>query len=107
MVAEIIKLVIKYMKKTIALTFSFVLLLIAGFFLFRWNQHLVNNRPENLCRAASGGWAPAFMDSGELSTCDGKRLSKDSPLIDKDGFTCYCHAEDTCWNGEACVSVKK
>lgn len=97
---------LKLTKKLLVAIPLVTVLIISGIFLFRWNQYLLKNNPEALCRKSNGGWAPAFMDSGELQTCDGKRLPKDSPLIDGDGFTCYCHKENTCWDGRSCVSVK-
>lgn len=76
--------------------------LLMGVMLLVRNNNFGNNL-EELCRSSGGGWAPAGMDSGELQTIDGNRLSKDSPLIDREGYTCYCHTENTYWNGKMCT----
>ncbi len=72
----------------------------------------ISGRTEAACRAAGGGWAPTFYDANSMPLgCDGKRLSKDSSLIieggDGAGFTCFCHAPDSCWNGKECVEIPK
>ena len=81
------------------------IILIASAGLYYSNQYMLHNSSENLCRVNGGGWAPAGMDSGELQTIDGNRLSNDSPLIDHNGYTCYCHTENTYWNGKTCASI--
>ncbi len=66
---------------------------------------------EIACRRAGGGWAPVGPIEYALIGCDGKRLTSDSPLIergfDKSGYTCYCHTPNTCWNGKECVEIPK
>jgi len=87
--------------KKIIIPIIILFILIEGTVLI--HNHNIGTDPEQLCRVSGGGWAPAFMDSGELQTIDGNRLPKDSPLIDHNGYTCYCHTENTYWNGRACV----
>ncbi len=91
--------------KQILIPIIILFILIEAILLFRIKT--VGTDPEELCRASNGGWAPAGMDSGELQTIDGNRLPTDSPLIDNEGYTCYCHTENTYWDGKTCVLKKK
>ena len=65
--------------------------------------------PETLCRASNGGWAPVGPIEYAPIGADGKRLTADSPLIDRSedvsGYTCWCHTLNTGWNGTACVPI--
>lgn len=92
------------MKRKSIIIILLILVSIIGIFAW-WNEQLPNLR--EMCVISNGGWAPAFMNSGELSTCDGKPLATDSPLIDYEGYTCYCHTPNTCWNGKECVEITK
>ena len=90
----------KLIKKVLVIIFLIILLVIGYIFLFRWNQYLIKNKPENLCRASNGGWAPYW----DLKDCDGNFIKYSSPLV-VDEKTCWCHTENTCWNGKACVPI--
>jgi len=88
------------MKKTTIKTLFITLLILisTSVFLFFWNQNLVKNRLESKCLASDGGWAPYWTQKD----CDGNLLEPESELV-IDGETCWCHAPNTCWNGETCV----
>lgn len=103
-----IKLVInyKYMKKKekFILYVVAVLILVCGVLGFIYQR---NNTQAGLCqKAGNTGWAPLGPNGGPIA-CDGKHLSPDSSLIDRSedfsGYTCYCHAPNTCWDGKECV----
>jgi hypothetical protein len=82
-----------------------VVVLGLGTFLWRWNSELVANNPENKCRASGGGWAPLGPAGYRPESCDGTEMKNVPELVDREGFTCWCHSENTCWDGESCVPI--
>lgn len=91
------------MKKTLIIIGLVLVVLVVGGYVW-WET-----RPPTLvemCNASNGGWAPVGpIEYNTLIDCNGKRLTKDSSLIDWEGYTCYCHTENTCWNGRECVPM--
>jgi len=90
----------KKTKKTLVIiSFIIVILVVAWWVGYFYKS---SNTQYGLCHKADNtGWAPAFGHIG----CDGEKLSNNSPLIE-DGYACYCHTPDTCWNGEKCVELE-
>lgn len=99
------------MKKNTKITLSVVILVAIVFLVYAWFNFLSIGpvSQEALCKQAEKtGWAPVFGE-GPIG-CDGQLLPEDSPLIDRSrdisGYTCYCHTDNTCWNGKDCVPIK-
>lgn len=92
----------KNIKKILIICISVLAIILITFLglTYKWSksQAWKCNKTENT------GWAPAF--GGGPIGCDGKRLDKKSPLIE-DEYTCYCHTENTCWDGNTCVPLTK
>lgn len=90
------------MKKNIVIVISAVSIVIIGSALWLWQARKTNPRVACL-KVAGTGWGPIGPKENAPFGCDGKLLDSGSPLIDKDGYTCWCHEKNTCWNGETCV----
>lgn len=81
--------------------FGFIIVFILLGYLGWMYKH--NASQAGLCQQAEDtGWAPVGPIEYAPRACDGKRLDRNSPLIE-DGYTCYCHKPNTCWDGEKCI----
>ena len=96
--------------KKIIIPIIILFILIEGMVLI--HNHNIGTNPEQLCRASGGGWAPAFFgDNDGPPDANGNPITPDSQLVDRSrdrsGYTCYCHIENTGWDGKACVPIQK
>lgn len=94
------------MKKNIKIvllisTFVFVGLIFYGS--IRLARHW-DTDPGALCVQADGWWGPIGPNDDRLVDCNGNRLNNDSTFVIQ-GDTCYCHTDNTCWNGKDCVPI--